>query len=950
MKKLLVVILLCITLPSWAQKPFSRDYWLNDAGVPIKVNALILDESGYIWVGTADGLYYFNGRTFNKIADTARQPITALTCSENCIWIGYANGNVSTCINNTIMPYEIFGRHGHSTINNIYKDKLGILWLCTESEGIYCVVNNAAIVCNTNKGLSDNFIYAALELPYNSLLAGSDKGINIISLYHHKVNIDVITTLQGLPDNIVKVLKKVPDTTQYWIGTQQQGIAIFDYESKKILPYKYPKWKWGQVNDIEPVDKEHAWVATDEGYLLKIDLQSDSMKITQYSMAGDKIKKLLRDKVGNIWCATNRGITMVMEEYMGYIPLKRPFSLQEINALASDNDRYLWFAQSKELYQIDLANFNDIKHIFTAEATITSLHFDNHKQLWIGTLGKGLWYYDRLHVIRHITTITNLTQGQILDISGYRNEIWVSTLNGVEELVVPESNPSDPRLINHHSKHSGVGSDYVYHLYPDKDDHMWMATDGAGVSMYDGREYSRWDSSSGFKSQVVYSITQDAYGTIWAGTLNNGLFHYSNEKWHQYELQDGLQDVNISAIMGNKSGQIIVVNKKGIDEWYPDCMQFRHFNRRLDINIDSLSVQLNCIAKDVEGNVFVPYEHGIIVFKNIFQKQDIMPDVHISGLSLFFQPIEQGLHDFSYPENHITIKYDGINYSNPERLHYRYALNGFNDSWILTNDESVTFPKLPPGTYSFRVQVSLSNNFFNAKESSYTFTIAAPLWKRTWFIAAMLLLIGILIYYIQKLRDRRVSKVSLLQKERMIFEYEHLKSQVNPHFLFNSLNTLASLIEENTETAIDYTVHLSDLYRNMLAYKDKDLILLVEEMELLQKYLYIQQSRFGSALQLKVNISEKLLMNKKIVPLALQLLVENAIKHNVVSISSPLIIYIDANEYTIVVRNWLQPKMNTERGAGLGLINIRKRYFLLAKRQISYGVYDNEYIVILPLI
>jgi LytS/YehU family sensor histidine kinase len=248
------------------------------------------------------------------------------------------------------------------------------------------------------------------------------------------------------------------------------------------------------------------------------------------------------------------------------------------------------------------------------------------------------------------------------------------------------------------------------------------------------------------------------------------------------------------------------------------------------------------------------------------------------------------------------------------------------------------------------VQASLSDNFTKAKETSYTFTIASPIWRRSWFIALAVLLIVVIVYYFQKMRDRRISKLSLLQRERMTFEYEHLKSQVNPHFLFNSLNTLASLIEENQDMAIDYTVHLSDLYRNMLSYKDKDLILLEEEMQLLNKYMYIQKSRFGDALQLNVNISERLLMTKKIVPLALQLLVENAIKHNVVSKSSPLFIHISANEYNIEIRNQLQPKINSERGAGLGLINIRKRYFLLAKKQIAYGINENEYIVILPLI
>ena len=184
----------------------------------------------------------------------------------------------------------------------------------------------------------------------------------------------------------------------------------------------------------------------------------------------------------------------------------------------------------------------------------------------------------------------------------------------------------------------------------------------------------------------------------------------------------------------------------------------------------------------------------------------------------------------------------------------------------------------------------------------------------------------------------------------MVFEYEHLKSQVNPHFLFNSLNTLVSLIEDDQDAAVVYTVHLSDLYRNMLSYKDQDLIWLAEEYEIIKNYMYIQKSRFGEALQLHAEIPEHLMTTKKIVPLALQLLVENAIKHNIVSLSRPLTISIVADEHTITIKNPVQLKMSKEKGAGLGLINIKKRYALLTSRSLKFGHEGNEYIVKLPLL
>ncbi|RZA31316.1 MAG: hypothetical protein EOP92_31840, partial [Lysobacteraceae bacterium] len=112
----------------------------------------------------------------------------------------------------------------------------------------------------------------------------------------------------------------------------------------------------------------------------------------------------------------------------------------------------------------------------------------------------------------------------------------------------------------------------------------------------------------------------------------------------------------------------------------------------------------------------------------------------------------------------------------------------------------------------------------------------------------------------------------------------------------------------------------------MLSYKDQDLILLSEEYQIIRNYMFIQQTRFGNALRMEVNIPEAVLKTRRIVPLALQLLVENAIKHNIVSMSKPLTVYIEASEDEITVRNEVQPKASKEKSSGLGLSNIKKRY------------------------
>ena len=142
-----------------------------------------------------------------------------------------------------------------------------------------------------------------------------------------------------------------------------------------------------------------------------------------------------------------------------------------------------------------------------------------------------------------------------------------------------------------------------------------------------------------------------------------------------------------------------------------------------------------------------------------------------------------------------------------------------------------------------------------------------------------------------------------LHRDRIIFQFETLKNQVNPHFLFNNFSTLIGLIEEKKELAIEYVEHLSDFFRNILEVKDKNLITVNEELKFLESYLYIQRMRYGKNLKVEINIPDHLL-ESMLPTLSLQMLIENAIKHNVISNTRLLVIYVLAeNGNKIIVEN-----------------------------------------------
>ena len=189
-----------------------------------------------------------------------------------------------------------------------------------------------------------------------------------------------------------------------------------------------------------------------------------------------------------------------------------------------------------------------------------------------------------------------------------------------------------------------------------------------------------------------------------------------------------------------------------------------------------------------------------------------------------------------------------------------------------------------------------------------------------------------------------------LTKANLQSQFDSLKNQVSPHFLFNSLNTLSSLIEDDQEKAIQFVNQLSKVYRYLLQNNEKELSTLHDELEFLNAYYFLLKTRFGEGITLDIDIKDKF-KPYLLPPLTLQILVENAVKHNIVSVSKPLQINIEVKDENILfVRNNLQKKTLNVVSNGMGLTNISAKYKLLNKPGIEIIENEIEFIVSLPLL
>jgi hypothetical protein len=204
-------------------------------------------------------------------------------------------------------------------------------------------------------------------------------------------------------------------------------------------------------------------------------------------------------------------------------------------------------------------------------------------------------------------------------------------------------------------------------------------------------------------------------------------------------------------------------------------------------------------------------------------------------------------------------------------------------------------------------------------------------------------------YVLRQWRQTYQEKEELV-KTQWQTRFDSLKSQVNPHFLFNSLNALSALIEESPVQASQFVDELSKMYRYLLKANDQELILLSTELQFIESYTHLLQTRHGKGVNVQICVSENY-MTSSLPPLTLQLLVENAVKHNVIQVSRPLLIQIDTTETgQLRVRNNLQRKNVRAISNGIGLANIAAKYNMLTQTDIVVQDEDGHFTVLLPLL
>lgn len=945
-----------------AQSIGFRYFKLEKDNKAVKINTLFKNNRGYIYAGTDNSLYAFDGERYNHInfdnLDYTDTATAIFQDRQQKIWVGFKSGRIANIINKKLVYFNPEEGTPKKRITAFLQDLEGNLWFSTSGEGIYYISGRHMYLINETDGLSDLNISSIVLTEQGDVLAGSDQGINICSIRGGKKTVTVVGPRMGLPDYIVTAICSAGKNT-YWVGLQDKGFCLYDHAQKKVqVPAAAINWNQGQINYLLS-EQDNLWIATHDNGLYKYDSRSNRLDSVPQTSTGSKIESLLQDNQGNIWLASaEHGLVRTPGELIKLFAIPGSPVFEHVHAILSAKNGDLWLNDYN----------NDVIHVFPGnggyvaktikipvlneKTDITSLYQDANENIWVGSMGKGLFVIDP-HTLQQRSFTENpvFKNASILSISGKDNTVYVSSLEGTMAIDIEPGNISISkpyRFTNYDN--SSTGTNYIYSVYKDSKGRLWFATDGNGLTMMQNNSFSYFTKKDGIRDEHIYSITEDRMGNIWFSTASAGIYKYDGKKFTNYSVNDGLSDLSISVLKTDRTGNIIIVHKQGLDILNPVTGNVSYLSSSQ--GVPKINAEdLGAVTQDHEGRVMVSTVAGILSYASPIQSLQ-KPTAVIESVQLFLKDIEDDRSSvFGHDENNFTFNYTGLYYSDPEQVYYQYKLEGLDSSWVVTRDRSKNFPSLEPGNYTFRIQSSLNRNFKNADEASYHFVIRQAFYKQTWFILLCILAAAALLYWYIRSREANVKKLERLRQEKIQFQFEVLRNQVNPHFLFNSFNTLISTIEDDPKMAVEYVEQLSDFFRSIVNYRDKEIISLKEETALLRIYYFLQQKRHGSNIELVSSLTEPQQQQYFIPPLTLQLLMENAIKHNAISRDTRLQIdlSITGDEY-LQVKNNINTRLSRQEGAGMGLQNIINRYTLLTNKKVTISNDGKYFIVSLPLL
>lgn len=884
--------------------PFFRNYTTDDGLPSPEVHYCIQDTLGYMWLATDNGVSRFDGYRFknygpkeglfhNVVFYMQQDPMGRM-------WMATIHGHLYYVENDSIHSFDqnnIIEQTNQLSnfITDFYIDEDGTKYLSILSTGILQFSPNG----NWQLFLpAENKIRNLAIKLQNRWICGTHNVLHFNKKSNYYYQSTVVFPAPSYHINTNQVSQNKPSSAR-WIKTfkHQQTIGfyaplLFEINNQNIGWIFQPDFNLEHKSVFEDSD-DRIYLGLLKGKGLRRYSSVDAIRKNQYEqfLEGISISHIFKDRAGGYWISSiENGVFYCPDFDLKIYDQSSGFPNNHVAAIdfKDENNLFIGFrkgqiislnTQTNKVKKLSIPSERKIIYDLVYDTTRQQLWVTNghlnfikngkwkclakkknttsiiSKKMTLGRNGDLLWGghhygFGRIHLDNEIAPLHSVELGwnsRTLRVwEDQKNQIWIANTNGLfqlkNNLVVPPYHSFE--AFNSRIEDIGEMSDGT----------LVIGTKGHGVLLWKDDYFQQLTTDNGLTSNMLENIYVDEQDQIWAGTLEGlnkiSRDHNLNTWKHQslsvekYTIFNGLPSNEITDVL-SRQDQIWIATTKGLVEW-----------------------------KEKTPSSY----SAIPVFERILVNNKAVEFLNISS--------------FSHKENNLEIRFLAINYKLNGKITYRFKLNS--ENWTYTKNQSVTLPNLSPGDYQIEVQAQNENDVWSAS-NTLDFKIRPAYWQTSWFTFLWILALLSLTGFIYRNRVHRKRQAERIRHEMNELQRAALSAQMNPHFIFNCLNSIQKfIIQNNQDSATRYLTKFAQLVRTALNSSQEEKTSIHNEITWLENYLLLEKLRFKERFNYFINVDDSLdKFETMIPPLITQPFVENAIVHGFAKIKSGGLLRID---------------------------------------------------------
>jgi ligand-binding sensor domain-containing protein/signal transduction histidine kinase len=799
--------------PDRTMSQYIHDSWGVERGFPNEaVTAIAQSRDGYLWIATDKSLIRFDGLNFERVTQAAP---AAFTIGAVQSLIADGQGNLWI-----LLPTTKLLRY-HDGLFDVVRGvaENGVTAIGADPSGTILISSLAMGTLGYN---GTDFVSMS---SFNR--SSGTQAANQIASDQQRANQAWSTGLQphrlaGPAAGVVAVGSTHDGTI--WLGAE--GGELFQLKQGEISSVGH--LAGARITSILPLGGSELWIGTSKGLV-----RWDGSKLTRVGVPATlqhlEVLSLIRDRDANIWVGTNQALIRVRSAANNSKMSVALADFGAVKALFEDREGNIWIGSDFKLQRLRDSLFVTYSSDDQTSQTTGAVYVDPESRAWIAPIDGGLRWLEQEK--QRPVMAAGLNRDIVYSIAGGEdNELWLGRQRGGLTDLQYANGSFAART---YTQSNGLGQNSVYAVYRSRNGTIWSGTLSGGVSAFHDGRFDTYTTTNGLASNTVSSIAEAADGTMWFGTPN-GLSMLSNGHWQNYSVRDGLSSPDVNCLLMDSTGILWIGTADGLASFkagriqvpqnLPESLHEPVFgiaedrngelwiataSRILQARPDRLSGNLlledireytfadglqgkegvkrfRSVITDSKGRVWFSTNRGLSVVATPRGADHSPPAlVHILGVSADGSPLNLR-EPLRIPPARasVTFRFVGLSLKNPERVRYRYRLDGFDHGWSeATTSREATYGNLRPGSYHFNVTACNSDGIWNRQETVIGFDVQPTLLQTWWFRTVLLMCAGLLALAIYRLHVRRLTWLLNLRFEERLAERTRIAQELHDTLL-----------------------------------------------------------------------------------------------------------------------------------------------------------------------